>query len=205
MNDKEKPFGWIGYLTVFIAVFFVIGIGIVYVNLSSLKSDNEALTASLSDRYGDYAKMDDNDVTVEQVQLLMHSASEKGTMIADSINDAWDLVDHSRKDLGYSAVLADAKEILHNIVGCFPDVYDNGNTWYHHYDEETGDYSHWEFMTTHSFSGHKVNCVWLCRRHSDNRILAYVTSVYDSDTDMFGSYTHRMTVYGREWIADEAN
>lgn len=195
MDDYKKPFGAMGWISVLLAIGFIIGAVIISFDTSDVKSENSRLAGKLEAVRSKYASMSEYDVTVEYIEQILYSAKDAGKIVAESINNAHNIIWNAETMPDYTA----AKKEYTKVSEYFPSGSDNGNTWYACYDEESGDRSRWEFMTTYSISGSKIDCVWLCYRESDNQILAYVTSVFDAKAGRFDTYTHHTTVYGSAW------
>lgn len=200
----RNNFGIIGVIAVFLSVIFIAGAIVFGVNALSVGSGNASLESSLTEKRGVLSIMPDSELTVEYLQQMLYSAKDVGTEIANANNNAWNTIWDKPDDVKANDAYAKAKEYLSSVDAYFPNNGDNTSGWFAIHDMETGDRSQWEFMTTYSFSGHKTDCIWLCRRQSDNQIMAYVTAVFDADNGTFSSPKHHETVYGTVWKAEFA-
>lgn len=200
-EEPKQRFGAFGWILLAVSAVLLVWAVIWFADASAMQDSNAALRNTLEQAKADLLLVKDSEYDTETVQQMMFSAKEAGTAVSDAINKAhkleWDAYD-TGKEPDWDAVRA----ALSDVPSYFPSSFENGASWYAARNPETKDRTVWTFATTFSFTHNRIDCLWLCRRQSDNQIMAYATAKYDAANGTFNfdfSNDHHITTYGSEW------
>lgn len=135
----------------------------------------------------------------EVVKASIKSAKEVGDEIASLENDYMALVYKDRD----SREEEDQDYALMNDICVKMDEYFGKDTflrsiWY------GGDMTQlpgakWQFQTNYNYTGNQIPVLWILSTEGDG-VLAYVTAVYDSESNTFDDYAKHTTVVGNSYL-----
>ena len=201
---QKQRFGLLGWVFLLASAASVALAGFWFFEASSQAEENNTLRDSLLDKKAELLMMGDSEYDTEYIRQMTYSAKEAGTAVADAINTAHAL-EWDARWVGQQPDWDAIRGVLSVVPAYFPSTYENGAAWFAGRDPLTGVRSSWEFMTTFSFTHDTIDCLWLCRRESDDMIVAYATGVYEAANGMFRftfANDHHITTYGAAWMRE---
>lgn len=179
----EKETKWGVALLVLVAAFLgvVLASGILPSGLKQQYAANEATISSLRASLGDTEQKETPQMTPEEEETALASASEAGNKIAEYQNaymtlDAWtdrENFEANRDAIG--ALLSEGAKTAK--VRWYPS-------------ELPGT---WSFVTDDAFSGDTLGVLWLCRDPESGALRAYATGTYEAEAGTFSNVQYRMT------------
>ena len=179
----EKETKWGVALLVLVAAFLgvVLASGILPSGLKQQYAANEATISSLRASLGDTEQKETPQMTPEEEETALASASEAGNKIAEYQNaymtlDAWtdrENFEANRDAIG--ALLSEGAKTAQ--VPWYPS-------------ELPGT---WSFVTDAAFSGDTLGVLWLCRDPESGALRAYATGTYEAEAGTFSNVQYRMT------------
>lgn len=179
----EKETKWGVALLVLVAAFLgvVLASGILPSGLKQQYAANEATISSLRASLGDTEQKETPQMTPEEEETALASASEAGNKIAEYQNAYMTLdarTDRENFEANRDAIGALLSEGAKNAqVRWYPS-------------ELPGT---WSFVTDDAFSGDTLGVLWLCRDPESGALRAYATGTYEAEAGTFSNVQYRMT------------
>ena len=177
-----------------VALIFVGALGLFYVGNWRASEIGEQIdtvskkTAVLEKEVGQLS--DEKASTDDEIAVTANSAASAGTKVAELQN----------KYSGYNLEIQgdSVKENAKALDKYFGENDKNARTpWY------AGQASNatvkWEFESTYSFTGKKADVIWLCKDGS-GQLYAYVTAIYDADSQTFSKVVRQHTAIGQAHV-----
>lgn len=179
----EKETKWGVALLVLVAAFLgvVLASGILPSGLKQQYAANEATISSLRASLGDMEQKETPQMTPEEEETALASASEAGNKIAEYQN-AYMTLD-ARTDRENFEANRDAIGALLSEGAKTAQV-----RWYP--SELPGT---WSFVTDDAFSGDTLGVLWLCRDPESGVLRGYATGTYEATSGLFSNVQYRMT------------
>lgn len=196
---SEKGFNVNGTAVRTVICVLLIGASALVINnmqSSSSKFADEyaANEVTIADLNKEYKEVSDgkNNMSAETVEKTLKSASDRGNNVAYLQNNYRSL-----------DVTVDQDAYVANAEALDPFFGDNDKNsrveWY-----RVPDFSYkWTFKSNYDFSEDKIDVLWVCEHtleENKTELLAYVTGVYDANTNTFSDINRVMTVRGMSYV-----
>lgn len=161
---------------------------------SSNKDRIHALTSQIN------GLVSEDDLSTEDIQETLYSASNVGTKVAELQNKYMSLdSSNGSEDTKLNAIEIESylgeKDTSKRVPwyrGSFK-LDENGNQIFIK--------PEWTFETTYHFSGKTTPALWICRDVNSSNILAYCIGTYNANTSKFENVEFAMTSIGSDYVA----